>query len=96
LFVNPSGFGGDDAYDTCVSWASFLAAVPGDTPIYQITLYLDAGYQVGTQILDVSDFTVNGDVDVDPSPEAGSALLFATALVVALGARKAHLLLANR
>ena len=62
LRVESNGFGGDNASNTFVTWATFVGLV-GAVDVSFVTIDLDGGFTnpAGQQML-VDNFTVNGDV----------------------------------
>ncbi|HEX5228900.1 MAG TPA: hypothetical protein VFW44_14375 [Bryobacteraceae bacterium] len=61
--VYSNGFGGDSNPNTGVTWAQFVA-LTGGTNISYITLDLDGGTPTNNQVMDTTNFDVNGTIYV--------------------------------
>jgi len=71
--VYSNNFGGDDSPNTGQTWAQFVA-LTGSTPIDFASLDLDGGTKTNTQVMDTTNFDVNGTVysPTPAVPEPGS------------------------
>ena len=70
--VYSNGFGGYGDGNTGQTWGQFLADPGvGTTPIGYITIDLDAGSFTSTQVMDTTDFDVNGAIYAPEPAGAG-------------------------